>query len=84
MSRLAAVVVALLGVAPGQLCAATCESLASLRLENVTIGSARVAPAGTFVMPGGTRNAPPEFFVAFDRLPAFCRVEAKHGCRRSV
>ena len=76
MSRFAAIVVALLGVAPGRVRAAPCESLGQLRLANVTIGSARVVPSGTFVLPGGTQDASPEFFVAFDRLPAFCRVEA--------
>jgi hypothetical protein len=56
--------------------AATCDDLAQTRLEHVTIVSAKVVSAGTFRLPGGRRAAPPEFFVAFDSLPAFCRVQA--------
>src|SRR5207248_5454618 len=53
--------------------AATCESLASLALPNVTITTAQPIVDGTFAVPtapvgrGGAR---------FNELPAFCRVAA--------
>jgi hypothetical protein len=46
--------------------AATCDSLASMRLHNATVTSARAIPAGSFTPPGGRQ---------LNNLPAFCRVE---------
>jgi Tannase and feruloyl esterase len=51
--------------------AATCESLATLKLADTTITSAEQVAAGAFVPPGAT--APPASAKA---LPAFCRVMA--------
>lgn len=55
--------------------AASCESLAALKLPNATIRLATVVPKGRFVAPPeaqehGIRTA------KFDDLPAFCRVAA--------
>jgi len=47
-----------------------CESLAGLKLTNVTITGAESVGAGAFVPPGGAAVAP------FRNLPAFCRVAA--------
>jgi len=52
------------------LAAATCDSLASLKLPNTTITAAQVVAAGSFVPPStGAPSAP------FKSLPAFCRVQ---------
>ena len=51
--------------------AATCESLATLKLADTTITSAQPVAAGAFVPPGAT--APP---ASVKDLPAFCRVMA--------
>ena len=48
--------------------AATCESLLTARLHNVTITGAESIPAGTYQPPGSA--------FAFPDLPAFCRVTA--------
>jgi len=48
------------------LCAATCESLASLSLPHTTIASARVYAAGEFQVQNGQPGR---------TLPAFCRVQ---------
>jgi feruloyl esterase len=55
--------------------AATCGSLASLALPNTTITLAQPVAAGEFAPPGGTAGGPPPV-VAFNDLPAFCRVAA--------
>jgi len=47
--------------------AATCESLAQLRLPHTTITTAARVPAGTFAPPSG---------APIQNLPAFCRVAA--------
>src|SRR5262245_23322818 len=53
--------------------AASCESLASLKLPNTSIASAQLVAAGTFSPPaprrGGEGAASP-----YKDLPAFCRV----------
>src|SRR5262245_59911248 len=49
---------------------ATCESLASLKLQNARIASAQVVPAGKFTLPNARGQAAQEFST----LPAFCRV----------
>ena len=51
--------------------AATCESLATLKLPDTTITSAQQVEAGAFVPPGA--SAPP---ASVKNLPAFCRVQA--------
>ena len=48
--------------------AATCDSLKSAKLPNVTIVSTTAVPAGTYQPPGSA--------AAFPSLPAFCRVVA--------
>jgi hypothetical protein len=45
-------------------------------LENTTITSAQLVDSGKFVPPTRVRRASPEFFTAFNTLPAFCRVQA--------
>ena len=52
--------------------AATCESLASLKLPNTTITSAQTVPAGGFTLAGGGGRGASQF----SNLPAFCRVAA--------
>jgi hypothetical protein len=56
--------------------AQSCAALRNLRLENTTITSAQLVEAGKFVPPIRVRRASPEFFTAFNTLPAFCRVQA--------
>jgi len=55
--------------------AATCESLARLRLETTTITSAQIVEAGTFTLPSDSPRSDPSFFTAFETLRAFCRVQ---------
>ena len=56
--------------------AAPCDSLARLTLPNTTITSARLVPPGAFHLRAGARRPSAEIFTAFDRLPAFCRLQA--------
>ena len=69
---------AALAVAPmlatAPLVAASCESLAGLKLSNTAITAAQIVPAGAFTPPGGTANAPA--LAAYKNLPAFCRITA--------
>src|SRR5215469_701619 len=53
--------------------AATCDSLASLKLANTSITAAQVVAAGAFVPPGPAPTAAP--LAPFKSLPAFCRVQ---------
>lgn len=53
--------------------AATCESLASLKLPDTTITLAQTVAAGAFTMPGAGFMPSP---VSPKSLPAFCRVAA--------
>ncbi|MFL5499972.1 MAG: tannase/feruloyl esterase family alpha/beta hydrolase [Gemmatimonadaceae bacterium] len=53
-----------------------CGQLATLSFPNTTISNAQLVAAGAFRVPGGMRRASAEIFSAFDRLPAFCRVQA--------
>jgi hypothetical protein len=62
--------------APAPTRAAPCDSIAKLSLPNTTITSARIVPTGTFRLPAGVRRPSVEMFSAFDRLRAFCRVQA--------
>jgi feruloyl esterase len=50
--------------------------LRGLRLENATVTSAQLVDSGKFVPPAMPRRASPEFFTAFNTLPAFCRIHA--------
>jgi len=56
------------------LAAATCDSLAALKMPDTTITSAKTVPAGAFTMPLGVPASPfgPR---SFEKLPEFCRVE---------
>jgi feruloyl esterase len=49
--------------------AATCESLATMKLADTTITSAQQVAAGAFIPPGATEPPP-----SVRGLPAFCRV----------
>ena len=53
--------------------AATCESLASLKLPDTTITSAQSVGAGAFTMPSGGFTPSP---ISANSLPPFCRVSA--------
>jgi feruloyl esterase len=53
--------------------AATCDSLASLKLENTSITSAQIVTPGTFVPSGPAPN--PAALALYKSLPAFCRVQ---------
>lgn len=55
--------------------AATCESLADLKLPNTTITLAETVAPGTFTLPAGSQPQQPTFFSAFNMLPSFCRVQ---------
>ena len=72
------VVLALLAPAQGRPAAApaSCESLTSLRLPNVTITSAAAVAAGAFTPPTAApgRGVPPALARAMAAAPAFCRV----------
>ena len=63
-------------LAPLQSRAQSCSDLRALRLENTTVVSAQIVDSGKFVPPTMVRRASPEFFTAFNTLPAFCRVRA--------
>jgi feruloyl esterase len=54
--------------------AATCESLASLKLTNTTFTAAQVVEAGAFAPPGAPPPNGPAL-AAYKALPAFCRVQ---------
>lgn len=58
--------------------AASCESLASLKLPNTTITSSNTVAAGSFTppTPGGSGIAGRPAFTQFGTLPSFCRVTA--------
>lgn len=54
-------------------CAATCESLAGLKLATTTISSAQMVPAGAFKPPMGSATGPVQ--ALFKSMPTFCRVQ---------
>jgi hypothetical protein len=56
--------------------AQSCPALRDVRLEHTIITSAQLVDSGKFVPPVMVRRASPEFFTAFNTLPAFCRVQA--------
>ena len=53
--------------------AATCESLASLKLPSTTITTAQTVAAGAFTPPGPALT--PVALATYKALPAFCRVQ---------
>ncbi len=56
--------------------AAPCASLTALKLSTTTITAAQVVEAGSFRVPGLRPAAlPADELRAFERLPAFCRVQ---------
>src|SRR5580698_8520911 len=56
--------------------AATCESLANLKLPSTTITAAKTVAAGAFALPPGIPPAPPGLGGPnLKTVPAFCRVE---------
>jgi hypothetical protein len=56
--------------------AATCESLASLKLPSTTITEAQTVGVGSFTVPPGTPPPPGGLgAVDFRAVPAFCRVQ---------
>lgn len=63
-------------LAPQASRAQACSALRGLRLENTTVISAQLVDSGRLVPPVMVRRASPEFFAAFNTLPAFCRVQA--------
>jgi hypothetical protein len=56
------------------LAAATCDSLATLKLPDTTITSAKTVAAGTFTLLADP-PPPPSLAASFQKLPAFCRLE---------
>jgi len=62
-----ALVFVIAAFAVDQVAAATCESLAFLKLLHTTITAAQSIPAGTYTAPDGE---------VFQNMPAFCRVAA--------
>ena len=56
--------------------AQSCPALRGVRLENTTVIAAQLVDSGKFVPPVMLRRTSPEFFTAFNTLPAFCRVQA--------
>lgn len=71
-------VLAMAALSASPLLAATCESLASLKLPNATITLANTVAAGSFAppTPGGSGMAGRAAFTQFENLPSFCRVTA--------
>jgi len=69
-------------LSPARLEAASCESLATLRLPQTTVTAAEAIAAGAFVAPGATSPAPGATppvtgrASVFLSAPAFCRVAA--------
>jgi hypothetical protein len=57
----------------GPVAAATCESLASLKLANASITGAQVVAAGAFTPPDAQPNG--QALATYKALPAFCRVQ---------
>lgn len=53
----------------------SCTKLADLKLPHATITSTRIVHAGEFTLPSDAPPPPSDFFKAFDKMQAFCRVE---------
>src|SRR5256885_759277 len=71
-----AIAIGVVACAPAPTHASPCDSLAKLDRPGTTIKSASVVAAGTFRSPTARRTPSPEIFNSFDRLPAFCRLQA--------
>ena len=71
-----AMAIGVVACAPAPTHASPCDSLAKLDRSGTTIKSASVVAAGTFRSPTARRRTSAEIFNAFDRLPAFCRLQA--------
>jgi len=56
--------------------ASPCDSVAKLNLANTRIVATQLLPAGTFRPPTGRQRPSVEIFNGFDRLRAFCRLQA--------
>ena len=54
--------------------AANCAQLVDLKLPHTTVTVARIVSAGRFTLPADSPPPSSDFFTAFDKLPAFCRV----------
>ncbi|HKR10379.1 MAG TPA: tannase/feruloyl esterase family alpha/beta hydrolase, partial [Gemmatimonadaceae bacterium] len=70
------IAIGVVACAPAPTHASPCESLAKLDRPGTTIKSASVVAGGTFRSPRAARHPSPEIFNSFDRLPAFCRLQA--------
>ena len=68
---------ALCGCRPAAAAADQCARLTKLALANTTITSAQTVAPGEFRLPPRGRAASAEFFTAFNRVPSFCRVQAR-------
>jgi Tannase and feruloyl esterase len=55
--------------------ATPCTQLADLKLPHITITHAQIVRPGEFKLPSDSPPAPSDFFTAFGKLQAFCRVE---------
>src|SRR6266852_6028022 len=62
----------ILSLLAAPLFAATCDSLASLKIADTTITSAETVAAGAFLPPNALADTPAA--AAYKNLPAFCRV----------
>ena len=71
-----AIALGVVACAPAPTHASPCESLAKLDRPGTTIKSASIVAAGSFRSPTAARRPSPEIFNAFDKLPAFCRLQA--------
>jgi feruloyl esterase len=65
------------GFTPAARASAACDTLASLKLSDITITAAQAVAAGEFALPPGV-TLPPQMAqgLTFKNLPAFCRVAA--------
>ncbi|MFN2636069.1 MAG: tannase/feruloyl esterase family alpha/beta hydrolase [Gemmatimonadaceae bacterium] len=61
--------------APAASRALPCAALRGVRLDKANIVFSQLVDSGKFVPPTIVRRASPEFFTAFNTLPAFCRVQ---------
>jgi hypothetical protein len=55
--------------------AKSCSQLTALKLPHATLKAARIVPAGGFTSPPDSSPSSSDFFTAFNKLRAFCRVE---------
>jgi len=62
-------------VSPVSAGAAPCDRLALLPFAHARVTSANIVSAGTFVLPPASPRSSSDFFTAFEKLTAFCRVQ---------